>query len=69
MELVALAVLPASPFRPTDSRSDIELSYDASALSEANKARGNKLPLDIEHVTERGAGDARATAFEDGVRP
>lgn len=52
--LVALPVLPASPFRTQDSRSGIEYSYDAAQLIATHAARKRKLPLDVEHATEVG---------------
>lgn len=60
--LYALPILPASPFRTTDSRSGIEFSYDAQQLIDDYRARGRRLPLDIEHNTERG-GDTRARGW------
>ena len=65
VELVALAVLPASPFRtnPQDSRFGIEFSYDAAALIASHRAKGRKLPLDIEHATEGRATDTRARGW------
>lgn len=64
VELVALPVLPASPFRTVDGRSGIEFSYDATALIAAQAAKGRKLPLDIEHNTEQGGDkDTRARGW------
>lgn len=63
IELVALPVLPASPFRTVDSRSGIEFSYDAAALIAVHNAKGRKLPLDIEHNTEKGDDDTRARGW------
>lgn len=63
--LVALPLLPASPFRTIDARSGIEFSYDAAALIAAFDAKGRKLPLDIEHNTEAGVrpSDTRARGW------
>ncbi len=63
VELVALPVLPASPFRTVDGRSGIEFSYDAATLIAVQAAKGRKLPLDIEHATEGGAADTRARGW------
>lgn len=63
VELVALPVLPASPFRTVDSRSGLTFSYDAAALVAVHAAKGRKLPLDIEHATEGGAADTRARGW------
>lgn len=62
--LVALPVLPASPFRTTDSRSGIEFSYDALTLIALNAAKGRRLVLDVEHNTENGySADTRARGW------
>ncbi len=63
IELVALPVLPASPFRTVDSRSGIEFSYDAAALIATHVAKGRKLPVDIEHATEGAAADTKARGW------
>lgn len=60
--LHALPVLPASPFRTMDSRSNIEFSYVAAQLIEDYNKQGRRHPLDIEHNTERG-GDTRARGW------
>lgn len=60
--LYALPLLPASPFRTMDSRSNIEFSYDAQQLIDDYNAQGRRHPLDIEHNTERG-GDTRARGW------
>ncbi|MNU44056.1 Mu-like prophage I protein [compost metagenome] len=60
--LHALPILPASPFRPTDSRSGIEFSYDAEALVALYRAKGRRIVLDIEHNTEGGQ-DTRARGW------
>lgn len=61
--LVALPVLPASPFRTADSRSGIEFSYDALTLIALNAAKGRRLVLDVEHNTENGFSDTRARGW------
>lgn len=64
-ELVALAVLPASPFHTGahDARTGIEMSYDAAQLIADFDARGRKLPYDIEHNTQRAGADSRARGW------
>jgi hypothetical protein len=61
--LTALPVLPPSPFRPVDSRSNIECSYDAASLIAVTRAKRRKLPLDVEHGTESYSGDKRARGW------
>lgn len=61
--LYALPILPASPFRTTDSRSGIEYSYDAEALIALYRAKGRRLALDIEHNTEGAGADTRARGW------
>lgn len=63
VELVALPVLPPSPFKTTDGRSGIEFSYDAAQVIANFNAKGRRIPLDIEHNTERGAEDTRARGW------
>lgn len=67
ISLVALPVLPGSPFRTQDSRSGIEFSYEAAQLIATHAARKRKLPLDVEHATEIGGGftqpDTRARGW------
>jgi phage I-like protein len=60
--LNAFPVLPASPFRTMDSRSNIEFSYVAQQLIDDYNEQGRRHPLDIEHNTERG-GDTRARGW------
>ena len=60
--LYAFPVLPASPFRTMDSRSNIEFSYVAQQLIDDYNEQGRRHPLDIEHNTERG-GDTRARGW------
>ncbi len=62
--LTAVAVLPPSPFRPTDSRAGLTFTYDAAALIAEVAASPRKRVVDIEHNTERGAGsDTRARGW------
>lgn len=49
VELRLLPVLPASPFRTTDSRSEILYSYDQAGLIERFNKSGRKANLNIEH--------------------
>lgn len=60
--LYAFPVLPASPFRTMDSRSNIEFSYVGQQLIDDYNEQGRRHPLDIEHNTERG-GDTRARGW------
>lgn len=60
--LYAFPLLPASPFRTMDSRSNIEFSYVAQQLIDDYNEQGRRHPLDIEHNTERG-GDTRARGW------
>lgn len=61
--LVALPILPASPFRTVDSRSGIEFSHDLPQLIADYRKRGRRIALDIEHNTERGADDTRSRGW------
>lgn len=66
VQLVALPVLPASPFRPGehDARRDVQFSYDAQQLIETHAARGRRLPVDIEHNAEhRPTADTRSRGW------
>lgn len=51
--LVALPILPAAPFWTTDARSGIEFSHEVLQLIDDYRARGRRIPLDINHNTEK----------------
>ncbi|PPE69499.1 hypothetical protein IS481_14780 [Caldimonas thermodepolymerans] len=61
--LHALPILPASPFRPVDSRAGIEFSYDADALIADYERRGRRIVLDVDHLTEGYGVDSRARGW------
>lgn len=67
VELVAFALLPASPFRTSDSRSHIEYSYDALALIALHAAQARSTPLDAEHGSEFNGTDTRARGWSHSL--